>query len=116
MRNIFVYLLLVLFPLNVLAADDALAKKKTQRLSSSEIRRTPMTENKDGDLKSNEYEVISTNGAITRAFCPYTCAMRELPSSHCRTWRSQTEPSKCYVEDTRLKTDAIRWGEEKNKK
>ena len=70
---------------------------------------TTMVENRDGELKPNEYEVISTNGAITRAFCPYTCAMRGLEAKHCKAWRSLSNPKLCYVQDTRLKSDAILW-------
>ena len=69
-----------------------------------------MVENHDGDLKANEYEVISTNGAITRAFCPYTCAMRGLDAKYCKTWPSVEDTKLCYVQDTRLPTDAIKWG------
>ena len=66
-----------------------------------------MTENKDGVLKQGEYEVISTNGSVTRSFCPYTCEMRGLPKQYCRTWKSVQEPDKCYVQDTRLPSEAV---------
>ena len=69
--------------------------------------RSPMVEDKDGVIASNEYEVISTNGSITRALCPYSCEMRDLPKKFCKTWQSKQEPSMCYVQDTRIPTEAI---------
>ncbi len=56
------------------------------------------------------YEVVSTNGSITRSLCPYTCEMHGLPRSHCRTWQSKQDPTRCYVQDTRIPSDAIHLG------
>ena len=83
---------------------QAAGQKKKHRTEKS---RMPMSENRDGDLKPNEYEVISTDGSITRAYCPYTCAMRGIPQKHCKTWRSQTDKKKCYVQDKRGHSQAI---------
>ncbi len=69
--------------------------------------RTPMMEDKDGILAENEFEKISTNDSIYRARCPYTCEMRGVPKEHCRTWQSKQDQSMCYVQDTRLPSDAI---------
>ena len=78
--------------------------------------RLPMTENKDGDLKMNEYEVISTNGAVTRAYCPYTCEMRGLPQRFCRAWPANAGNNKCFVWDTRLPNNAVPFGVVSNKR
>ena len=69
-----------------------------------------MKENEDGNLKQGEYEVISTNGSVTRAFCPYTCEMRGLPAKNCKSWKSLQEPDKCYLQDTRLPSNAVPMG------
>jgi len=98
----------VLLPLTAYAGEKT--QGENSAIKNIETERTPMVENRDGDLKPNEYEVISTNGAITRAFCPYTCAMRGLEAKYCKTWRSVEDPKLCYVQDTRLQTDAIKWG------
>lgn len=66
-----------------------------------------MKENQDGELKAGEYEVISMNGSITRALCPYTCEMRGLPKQACKSWKSAQEPEKCYLQDTRLPSNAV---------
>ena len=55
-------------------------------------------------------EVMSLNGAVTRADCPYTCEMRSLPKEHCKTWVATSDPSLCYVWDTRLPQKAVRVG------
>jgi hypothetical protein len=104
MKKIIVLSILVFLPLIAYAGE----KSKENNIESG---RTPMVENRGGsELKPNEYEVISTNGAITRATCPYTCGMRGLEAKHCKTWRSLSNPKLCYVQDTRLKSDAIDWG------
>jgi|PlaIllAssembly_1097288.scaffolds.fasta_scaffold1157494_1 hypothetical protein len=111
MKKIIALTILVLLPLIAYAGEKA--QEKNPAINNIETGRTaaPMVENHGGgELKPNEYEVISTNGAITRAFCPYTCAMRGLEVKHCKTWRSLSDPKLCYVQDTRLKTDAIDWG------
>lgn len=66
-----------------------------------------MTEDVDGDLKTGEYIVVSPNGSITRALCPYTCEMRGLPPEHCKTWPSKSNPSECYIQDTRIASEAV---------
>ena len=109
MKNIIALTILVLLPLIAYAGEKEL--EKNQAINNIETERTPMLENRGGsELKPNEFEVISTNGAITRAICPYTCAMRGLEAKHCKTWRSVSNPKLCYVQDTRLETDAIDWG------
>jgi len=52
-------------------------------------------------------EIISANGAITRATCPHTCASRNIPKEHCREWTSKMYGDRCYVQDLRLPTSAI---------
>lgn len=69
-----------------------------------------MVEDSDGTLQRNEYETVSMNDSITRALCPYTCEMRGLPKQSCRTWQSQNDPSLCYVQDTRIPSNAIALG------
>ena len=110
MKKIIALIIFVLLP--VIAYGGGKAQK-----NNIESGRTPMVENRGGsELKPNEYEVISTNGAITRAICPYTCAMRGLEPRHCKTWRSLSNPKLCYVHDTRLESDAIDWGGEYQEK
>ena len=105
MKKMLALTLFVLLPISAYAGEKTVIRNiETERTA------TTMVENRDGELKPNEYEVISTNGAITRAICPYTCAMRGLEAKHCKTWRSLNDPKLCYVQDTRLKTDAIDWG------
>ena len=65
-----------------------------------------MIEDTDGELGANEYIVISPNGSITRAHCPYTCEMRGLPAEHCKTWKSVTN-DECYVQDLRIPSNAM---------
>jgi len=111
MKKIIALTILVLLPLIAYAGEKA--QEKNPAINNIETGRTaaPMVENHGGgELKPNEYEVISTNGSITRAICPYTCAMRGLAAKHCKTWRSLSNPKLCYVQDTRLKSDAIDWG------
>lgn len=74
---------------------------------------TTMTEDKDGVLVAGEYEVISTNGSITRSKCPYTCEMRGLPKQYCKTWQSLKDKELCYVQDTRIPSNAIEFGANK---
>ena len=48
-------------------------------INNIETERTPMVENRGGsELKPNEYEVISTNGAITRPHAPIPAARESL--------------------------------------
>lgn len=109
MKKIIALTIFVLLPLIAYAGEKG--QEKNPAINNIETERTPMVENRGGsELKPNEYEVISTNGAITRALCPYTCAMRGLDAKHCKTWRSLSNPKLCYVQDTRLESDAIDWG------
>jgi hypothetical protein len=109
MKKTIALTIFVLLPLIVYAGEKE--QEKNPASNNIESGRTPMIENRGGhELKPNEYEVISTNGAITRAICPYTCAMRGLELKHCKTWRSLSNPILCYVHDTRLESDAIDWG------
>ena len=106
MKKIVALCIFVLLPLIAYAGE-----KEQEKNPAIESGRTPMVENRGGhELQPNEYVVISTNGAITRAICPYTCAMRGLEAKHCKTWRSLSNPKLCYVHDTRLESDAIDWG------
>ncbi|MFN8392567.1 MAG: hypothetical protein U0136_19900 [Bdellovibrionota bacterium] len=66
-----------------------------------------MREDDDGNLEQGEYEVISPNGSVTRALCPYTCEMRGLPKQQCITWKSASEPTKCYVQDRSIPSQAV---------
>lgn len=70
-------------------------------------KRHELQEDKDGVLKPNEYFKISPNGSITRSWCPYTCSMRNLSHKNCRTWQSKIDPTQCYVQDTRIPSDAV---------
>ena len=109
MKKIIALTIFVLLPLIAYAGEKE--QEKNPVMSNIETGRTPMVENRGGsELKPNEYEAIDTSGAITRALCPYTCAMRGLEAKHCKTWRSLSNPKLCYVQDTRIKSDAIDWG------
>lgn len=90
-----------------LADDPAGAEVKDNPPAGTLAPHPSMKENTDGELRQGEYEVISMNGGVTRAFCPYTCEMRGLPKQHCRTWQSLQDKTKCYVEDTRIPSQAI---------
>ena len=117
MKRLIVLTILVLLPLSAYAGEKAQGENSEIKNIETKGTATTMVENRGGsELKPNEYEVISTNGAITRAFCPYTCAMRGLEAKHCKTWRSVSNPKLCYVQDTRLETDAIDWGGADKKK
>lgn len=80
---------------------------KAARLKRERKKGAAMVEDTDGDPQPGEFEVISSNGGITRALCPYTCAMRGIPKGACRAWHSSADPSRCYVQDLRLPSDAI---------
>ena len=67
-----------------------------------------MRENKDGDIKPGEYQRISENGGLTRRPCPYSCEMKGIPRKNCKEWVSRRDTNLCYVEDTRLPSDAVR--------
>lgn len=66
-----------------------------------------MKEDADGELIPGEYTVISPNGSITRALCPYTCDMRGLPKNSCKSWRSKSDSTQCYLQDTRIPSSAV---------
>ena len=110
MKRILALIIVVFLPLTAYAGDSA--KGENSATTHTETGRTAatMVENVDGDLKANEYEVIDPDGAITRAFCPYTCAMRGIEAKYCKAWRSLNDPNLCYVQDTRIQSDAIKWG------
>lgn len=93
----------VISPMQATAAEG-----KARRAVKTIHRPAPTVENTGGELKENEYEVISTNDSIRRALCPYTCKMRGIPKSHCREWRSQINRQKCYVQDTSLPSEAVK--------
>jgi hypothetical protein len=112
MKKILVLTLVALLPLNAYAGGSAKMERSAITHTTETARRTSstMVKNEDGELKANEYEVISTNDSIFRAFCPYTCAMRGLEAKYCKTWRSLIDPKLCYVQDTRIPSNAIKWG------
>ena len=110
MKKIIALTIFVLLPLSAYAGERAQKGETADRNIKAGITAATMVENRDGELKSNEYEVIDMNGSITRAFCPYTCAMRGLEAKYCKAWRSVSDPKLCYVQDTRIKSDAIDWG------
>lgn len=89
------------------AAPSAASSLAEQKRARERKLGEAMTENTDGELAPGQYEVISTNGSITRALCPYTCAMRRIPKGVCKVWRSRRDPNLCYVQDMRLPSDAI---------
>ena len=92
-------------------ADDVPAPSAVGGIAPGTLAPHPnMKENTDGELRPGEYEVISMNGGVTLALCPYTCEMRGLPKKFCRTWGSLQDKSKCYVEDTRLPSNAVPLG------
>jgi hypothetical protein len=66
-----------------------------------------MIEDKDGELQAGEYTVIDPAGSVTRANCPYVCADRGLPAEHCKSWQSASEKQLCYLQDTRIPSDAM---------
>lgn len=80
---------------------------KVSKLKREREKGKAMQESQDGDLQPGQFEMISSNGGITRALCPYTCAMRGIPKGSCRMWHSQSDPTRCYVQDLRLPSDAI---------
>ncbi len=60
----------------------------------------------DGVLQSDEYEVLTENGALTRRPCPHKCEDRGIPRQFCREWVSR-KGDECYIWDTRLPQDAV---------
>jgi hypothetical protein len=114
MKKMIVFTILAIFvllPLSAYAGEKAQVKNPANEKIETERTAATMMENVDGDLKPNEYERISPKGGTTRAFCPYTCAMRGLEAKNCKTWRSVLNPKLCYVQDLRDKADAIDWSE-----
>ena len=69
-------------------------------------RASAMKPDQDGELQPDEYEVLTSNGGLTRRPCPYTCEMRGVARQHCREWKSRDQ-SLCYVWDTRFPQDAV---------
>lgn len=67
---------------------------------------TTFQENKDGNIKEGEYEVMNESGSLTRRPCPYTCENRGIPRESCHEWRS-VAGDLCYVHDTRLPQAAV---------
>lgn len=94
--------LILLSAVPVVADNNA----KVTKDSSTQPKQAELTERLRDNQKQG-VEVISSNGAVTRAPCPYTCEMRGLPLEHCKTWPSPSDPGQCYVWDTRLPQDAI---------
>ena len=110
MKKMLALAIVALLPLSAQAAETGPGGDAAPQRIIGERTAATMVEDEDGYLKENEYEVISTNGAITRAFCPYTCAMRGLETKDCKAWRSLNDPELCYVQDNRVPTAAIKWG------
>lgn len=110
MKKILVLTIVALLPLSAHAGESAKGKASSVPPAETGSTAAAMVEDDDGILEANEYEVIDPAGSITRALCPYTCAMRGLEARHCKTWRSVSDPKLCYVQDTRIPTDAINWG------
>jgi hypothetical protein len=110
MKKMLALTIIALWPLSAYAAGSAMGKHSAPTRTEGQRTATTMVKNEDGILKPNEYEVISTNDSITRALCPYTCAMRGIEAKYCKAWRSVIEPTLCYVQDTRIPSDAISWG------
>ena len=75
--------------------------------ASAAAKHPSMREDKDGDLQPGEYTVIDTKGGTTRAHCPYVCADRGLPPEHCKAWESASDKTLCYLQDTRIHSDAV---------
>lgn len=98
-----IFTLAVMFNYQSLASAD----EGDRRIKEAGTQPVSMQEDTDGELNQNEYERVSTNDSITRALCPYTCDMRGLTQEICRSWKSLVDPSKCYVQDTRLPSNAI---------
>ena len=99
---------LALFPAVSFAGDDVAPPSAQGGGSPGSLAPHPsMKENVDGNLREGEYEVISMNGSITRALCPYTCEMRGIPKKSCKTWGSLQDRTKCYVQDTRIPSGAV---------
>ena len=99
LKRIILAAALIFVPSTVFAEEQP----RTESVSG----RTPMNLDQDGVLAMNEYEVISMNDSITRAKCPYTCEMRGIPKESCKTWQSQQDKQLCYVQDTRIASNAI---------
>lgn len=60
-----------------------------------------------GEITQGEYVIVDLTGSITRSPCPYTCEDRGLPAQHCRAWQSASDPEECYLQDTRIPSDAF---------
>ena len=58
-------------------------------------------------VRPGSYVIVDQSGSITRSTCPYSCKDRGLPENHCRSWPSVSNPGECYVQDTRIRSDAI---------
>lgn len=90
---------------SVSSANALPVPERASEMVSSVPHKADMKPDTDGNLEKGEYEIITPNGAVTRAFCPYTCDMRGLPASRCKAWPSASEPEKCYVQDTSMPSD-----------
>ncbi|HQH25868.1 MAG TPA: hypothetical protein PLP17_00615 [Oligoflexia bacterium] len=113
MKMFMTLVLILLFPTAQAAAECSDTHKSAAPEKTAESALPAMIEDSDGDVKKNQFVRIDPQGSITRALCPYTCEMRGLPKEHCRMWRSQIDPQQCYVQDTRIASNAIRFGADK---
>ncbi|MCB0324075.1 MAG: lipid-binding SYLF domain-containing protein [Bdellovibrionales bacterium] len=60
-----------------------------------------------GPVQADEYVIVDLTGSVTRSPCPYTCQDRGLAQANCRAWPSKQDPKECYVQDTRIPSDAF---------
>jgi hypothetical protein len=106
------------FPLSLALSQNPYPEKNIDAQHRSSItnnshvtvqaaRHPQMTEDVDGELSAGEFTVISPNGSITRALCPYSCDMRGLPKNFCKSWRSKSASTLCYLQDTRIPSSAV---------
>lgn len=102
-----VYFALAFFPLAHSSAVAQTPGLTDTDAASAAAKHPSVREDKDGALQPGEYTVIDTKGGTTRAHCPYTCADRGLPAEHCKSWQSASDKSLCYLQDTRIPSEAI---------
>ncbi len=85
---------------NLKSETDPTAKNSAAKMRAMKL-------DNNGLLEKDEYEFVSKNESIARALCPYNCVDRGLSSKDCRAWSSIQDPTKCYVQDLRLQSEAI---------
>jgi len=60
-----------------------------------------------GAIADDEYIIMDMVGSVTRSACPYTCEDRGLAKQNCRAFQAAKDKSQCYVQDTRIKSNAF---------